>query len=552
MRIKGSSISSVMPIVQLIVFLSSTIIVAAGVVTPFLLLQLAFAQQASFGNPIPLDNSVGEQDTPHIASYGSNVYVAYTSELNGQSSILFTRSTDGGASFSTPISVSDDQGRSFSFLSAIAADGNNVYVVWTRVTDRADLFLVKSTDGGATFSSPIQVENRGNARASAIAVSGDNVYVTWADFTTSQSSLEPEIFFAASIDGGATFNTPVDISNTAGTLSRLPSIAAFGNNAYVVWIDCNPNGTNCRTLYTKSNDVGVTFTTPVPLSDPESSRPDIAVQGNTVYVIYGQEFANSQNRDVFLIKGTDTAAGGTVFGNSVNLSDDPSPSDNPRIHTSGSNVAIQWQDRDPSAAVPHWEVVFVGSTDSGVTFGSRTSVSSSFPTSDSTSNDIAVSDSNLYSTWTVFQNNSFDVYFAKGILTPITPVDNIPPDTTITSAVDGNNVRLNGGDSTDSNKITFTFKGTDNVAVAGFECRLDGDSSGNNFNPCTSPITYNNLNSGVHTFEVRAIDTSGNKDPTPAKFSWNLLVSSTAAETGVGEQEVPNVICTHPNSKAIC
>jgi hypothetical protein len=555
--IKVSSIFRAMSIVQLLVLSCIVMIAASAVVSPFSLLlssQSAFAQQASFDNPIPLDNGPGDQVHSHVAaSDGNNVYVAYTSEINGQSSILFTRSTDRGASFSTPISVSNDQASgSFSFLNAIAANGNNVYVVWTRVTNNAeDIYLAKSTDGGVTFSNPIQVESGGNGRSPAIAVSGNNVYVVWQDFTTSPSSLEPEIFFSASIDAGATFSAPIDISNTAGPLSKNPSIAANGNNVYVVWADCSTNSLNCRISYAKSNNVGDTFTTPVTISDLESSLPDVAVLGNTVYVVYGRSFPNSQNvqvRDVFLIKGTDTLVGGTVFGSPVNLSNDPDPSNNPRIDISGSNVAIQWENfvRGPSTPVPHWEVIFAGSTDGGITFGSKTSVTGSrFPTSDSTLNDIAISGSNLYSTWTVFQDNSFDVYFARGTLTPITPIDNIPPDTIITSAVDGNNVRLNNGDSTDSNKITFTFTGTDNVAVAGFECRLDSSNEAD-FAPCTSPITYNNLNAGVHTFEVRAIDTSGNKDPTPASFSWKILVSPT------GEQEAPNLICTHPNSKAIC
>ena len=34
----------------------------------------------------------------------------------------------------------------------------------------------------------------------------------------------------------------------------------------------------------------------------------------------------------------------------------------------------------------------------------------------------------------------------------------------------------------------------------------------------------NNLASGVqHNFQVRAIDTSGNEDPTPASFTWIIL-----------------------------
>lgn len=301
------------------------IVTGAAVVTPFSYLQSALAQQASFDNPIPLDNRLGDQVHPHVAaSDGNNVYVAYTSEISGQSSILFTRSTDSGASFSTPISVSNDiSGSSFSFLNAIAANGDNVYVVWTRVTDVSSIYLAKSSNGGVSFSSPVQVESGGIARAPSITVSGANVYVAWQDFSTSPTGLDSEIFFSASIDGGNTFDTPVDISGNAGTISRNPSIAGSGNNIYVVWTDCNTNGLNCRTLYAKSNDVGITFTIPVALSDPESFLSDISILGNTVYVVYGRTSQDPQLREVFLIKGTDEVGGGTIFGNPVTISNSP-------------------------------------------------------------------------------------------------------------------------------------------------------------------------------------------------------------------------------------
>jgi len=124
-----------------------------------------------------------------------------------------------------------------------------------------------------------------------------------------------------------------------------------------------------------------------------------------------------------LIKGTDISTGATTFGNSINLSNDPRGSQNPQIDSSGNNVVVQWEDRDQTAQVPHWDVVTVGSTDGGTTFGSRTSTTSnSFPTEDSTLNDIAISGNKIYSTWTVFDvgSDTYDVYFAKGTLTPAT------------------------------------------------------------------------------------------------------------------------------------
>jgi hypothetical protein len=63
-----------------------------------------------------------------------------------------------------------------------------------------------------------------------------------------------------------------------------------------------------------------------------------------------------------------------------------------------------------------------------------------------------------------------------------------------------------------------------------FECRLDsGDEE--DFAPCTSPHQLAGLAEGEHTFEVRAIDSGGNVDPTPASHTW--LIDLTAPETGI-------------------
>jgi hypothetical protein len=91
----------------------------------------------------------------------------------------------------------------------------------------------------------------------------------------------------------------------------------------------------------------------------------------------------------------------------------------------------------------------------------------------------------------------------------------------------GNAVQ-NGGKIT-TTSIAFTFEGSDNAAVAGFECGLDGLPSYS----CTNPISINdNLVAGNHTFQVRAIDTSGNIDPSPASFSWIVEVDDSNSVSG--------------------
>jgi uncharacterized protein (TIGR03382 family) len=61
-----------------------------------------------------------------------------------------------------------------------------------------------------------------------------------------------------------------------------------------------------------------------------------------------------------------------------------------------------------------------------------------------------------------------------------------------------------------------------------FECSLDGVS----FSACSSPVTFENLEDGEHTFQVRARDRAGNVDPTPAESRWTHKPPVEAEEGG--------------------
>jgi uncharacterized protein YjiK len=62
---------------------------------------------------------------------------------------------------------------------------------------------------------------------------------------------------------------------------------------------------------------------------------------------------------------------------------------------------------------------------------------------------------------------------AKATFT-VTVKDTTPPDTAITSAVDGNNRAITNGGSTLYHSVQISFSGSDKVGIAGFQCSLDG------------------------------------------------------------------------------
>ncbi|MBI5310289.1 MAG: hypothetical protein HZB14_04560 [Actinobacteria bacterium] len=79
-------------------------------------------------------------------------------------------------------------------------------------------------------------------------------------------------------------------------------------------------------------------------------------------------------------------------------------------------------------------------------------------------------------------------------------IDTTPPNTLITA---------NPATLTTSTGASFSFTATE---TATFQCQLDGGGYG----ACTSPRNYTSLTDGSHTFDVRATDTAGNLDSTPA------------------------------------
>jgi CSLREA domain-containing protein len=96
-------------------------------------------------------------------------------------------------------------------------------------------------------------------------------------------------------------------------------------------------------------------------------------------------------------------------------------------------------------------------------------------------------------------------------------VDTAAPDTTITAGPSG---------STNDATPTFEFTATE---TATFQCRVDTGT----FTNCSSPHTTASVTTGSHTFEVRAVDSAGNVDGSPASRAFS--VDTTAPNTTITE-----------------
>jgi predicted secreted protein with PEFG-CTERM motif len=104
--------------------------------------------------------------------------------------------------------------------------------VWTEtiLNKNYDVFFAKSTDGGMTFDTPVNISNNAGASGWAFVAASNNIYVAWEDDTPGNY----DIFIAKSTDGGSTFGTPVNVSNTPEE-SAFIHMVDTNDSVYLVW-----------------------------------------------------------------------------------------------------------------------------------------------------------------------------------------------------------------------------------------------------------------------------------------------------------------------------
>src|SRR5262249_48643669 len=119
---------------------------------------------------------------PQIAVDSSDsIDVSWTFIGSSQSDIYFSQSRDGGQTFSAPVNVSHNPGSGQIGQSWLATDDTgNIFLTW-RVGGAA-VFFSRSQDGGRTFSSPQAISaNPSTADPEMALDSNGNINIVWTE-----------------------------------------------------------------------------------------------------------------------------------------------------------------------------------------------------------------------------------------------------------------------------------------------------------------------------------------------------------------------------------
>lgn len=248
----------------------------------------------------------------------------------------------------------------------IAVSGSDVYAVWTDSTnpDYWDLYFTKSTDGGKTFSEVINLTNGSSFYPiSRIIVSGNNVYILWED------RISPDgydaAFFTKSSDGGVTFEKPriLDPSNDSTIITRPRVMFESNDVLYVLASQWYLKEQQNKLIFFISNDDGNTFSKPTIIFEKDQWEDFFDYkksQDGTIFVMADDQKNYDEKGHLNLRKIFPDGSTSRII--SVNGGD--SAVTNAQLATSGDNVYVVWRQWEKN----RWHHTFSGSNDGGETF----------------------------------------------------------------------------------------------------------------------------------------------------------------------------------------
>ncbi len=294
----------------------------------------------------------------------SNMHPRVTMDKAGNPMVIWGRMSDGalffskwnGTAFTTPVKLNPSwlMSSSATWMGPdIASKGDTVYVVMKRMPEASDtnhIYIVRSFNGGTSFSAPVRVDFIADSMSRFPTVAIDETGNPVVGFMKFNSSfMDSRWVITRSTDYGMTFKTDVKASGHSGPASEVcdccpASLALSGTRSAIVYRD---NLSNKRDMWTGVSTNGSTSfnngfmvdNTNWMINSCPSSGPDAIIIGDSLYTVF---LSGSGSYRTYLSR--TSLSGGALSvskltGNITGLTQQ----NYPRIAGDGNAVAIVWK-----------------------------------------------------------------------------------------------------------------------------------------------------------------------------------------------------------------
>jgi hypothetical protein len=204
-------------------------------------------------------------------SHGDTVWAAWQQEVGSGWRLRLNRSVDRGETW-WPEDLAPLEGLPLHDYSqpVLARDPVSSHLYLALASAGGDIFVSRSTDGGLTWSDPVQVDDPAAVYAEEpdLVVGPDGtLYVVWSDFRTGQDT---DVFFSRSTDGGQTWlQPPVEVDDEVVQGNQYEPHLALDptGRLHVGYIFNIPYHFEVDLYYTLSDDGGLTWAPNVRAND---------------------------------------------------------------------------------------------------------------------------------------------------------------------------------------------------------------------------------------------------------------------------------------------
>jgi hypothetical protein len=300
-------------------------------------------------NPEPEKIDANGEARPKIAlGRKGDVYVSYTRRLKKPftGDVRFSRSIDGGKTFSAPITVNDDgipTGHRFDALSV--SPRGDVHLFWIdKRHGHADasyagaaLYMAVSTDRGRTFGANRKVKDHVcECCRLAVAWDGDTPIVLFRDLM--EGGVRDHSIARVDRDGRASVRrVTIDGWEINGCPHHGPSVAAGDGVVHVAWF--TGAGVNGAGTFYRRSVTGGEFAEPVPIGDGKNvGRPQLAAHGKRVWLLWKETLAGEGSA----VRAMTSADSGATWSAAREIARSAGTSDHPLLITSGAEAYLSW------------------------------------------------------------------------------------------------------------------------------------------------------------------------------------------------------------------
>ncbi len=307
---------------------------------------------------------------PSMTVNGSDIHVVWTND--SVSEISYRRSEDYGLTWTPERLITNISAGGVCDGPNVAVTGNTVHVVFESERESPDfeVWYMRSDDNGNTWTEEIQLSDDDIAGSliASVAAAGDDVYVLWAD---ERHNFIREIYFKRSTDGGNTWTADRRLTfHQDGTTSK-PALIITPDKLHLVYNEhTGGSPSTMEPMYMYSTDKGDNWSEPLMLSQDQSMHSifygpgGFDVDGDTIHVVW------DDNRfwdggEIYYRRSTDA---GLSWEPEVRITYDLDNSQmQPYVSAKDDFVQIFWQDaRDKPGNIRN--IYSVNSTDGGASW----------------------------------------------------------------------------------------------------------------------------------------------------------------------------------------